>query len=280
MAARGGFAAGADGVSPLFYVLSKLFWLAVQPLTVILVLMVLGLFAFWRGWRKSGAAVLGLAAAILFLGAYTTLGALMLAPLENRFARPDVMPAHVDGIIVLGGYMVGDVDASRGGYELNSAADRIVETMRLARLYPQAKIVVSGGAGAFFAASARDADSTRTLLHDLGFSGDRYIFENRSRNTVENARYSMALAQPKPGETWLLVTSAYHMPRAVGCFRAAGFRVTAWPVDYKTRAHEGLSFDLDAPDDALSRLDVAVREWIGLAAYRLAGKTGALLPGP
>ncbi len=180
----------------------------------------------------------------------------------------------------LGGYMVGDVDASRGGYELNSAADRIVETMRLARLYPQAKIVVSGGAGAFFAASARDADSTRTLLHDLGFSGDRYIFENRSRNTVENARYSMALAQPKPGETWLLVTSAYHMPRAVGCFRAAGFRVTAWPVDYKTRAHEGLSFDLDAPDDALSRLDVAVREWIGLAAYRLAGKTGALLPGP
>lgn len=264
----------------MFFTFSKLFWFAFQPLTIILVLVLAGLLAFWRDRRKSGALALGLCSILIFVGGFTTLGAVLLFPLESRFPTPGEIPSHVDGIVVLGGYMNGEVNAERRGFELNGSADRIVETMRLARLYPEAKVVVSGGEGGFFERSASDADSTRRLLAELGFSGERFLFEDKSRNTVENAVFSKDLAQPKPGETWLLVTSAFHMPRSVGCFRKAGFDVTAWPVDYKTRGHEPLTLYLEAPNEALVRFSTAMREWVGLVAYWLAGKTDMLLPQP
>ncbi len=262
----------------LFYSLSKIFWLFFQPVTIIFVLILIAFLATWRGLRGFSMSVLGLSMAMLFLAAFTTLGAVLLAPLEDRFVKPDAMPQHVDGIVVLGGYMNGEINAGRKGFELNSAADRIFETMRLARLYPDAKVIISGGEGAFFEKSAKEADSTRQMLADLGFSGERYIFENNSRNTVENATFSKELAQPKPGEVWLLVTSAYHMPRSIGCFRRAGFEVIAWPVDYKTRADERFALYLESPNEALSRFSVAMREWVGLVSYWLADKTDMLLP--
>ncbi|MBA8844816.1 uncharacterized SAM-binding protein YcdF (DUF218 family) [Ochrobactrum sp. RH1CCR137] len=264
----------------LFYSLSKIFWLFFQPVTIISVLVLIAFLAIWRGMRGFSMGLLALSLATLFLAAFTTLGAVLLAPLEDRFAKSDAMPQRVDGIVVLGGYMNGEINAGRKGFELNSAADRIFEAMRLARLYPDAKVIVSGGEGAFFEKSAKEADSTRQMLADLGFSGERYIFENKSRNTVENAVFSKELAQPKPGETWLLVTSAYHMPRSIGCFRKAEFEVVAWPVDFKTRASEHFALYLESPNEALSRFSVAMREWVGLAAYWLAGKTDMLLPQP
>ncbi len=264
----------------MFFSLSKIFWLFFQPVTIILVLVLIAFLAMWRGSRRLSMSVLGLSIAILYFAAFTTLGSVLLAPLEDHFPKPDAMPRHVDGIVVLGGYMNGDINAGRKGFELNSAADRIFEAMRLARLYPDARVIVSGGDGAFFEESVKEADSTRQMLVDLGFSGERYIYENKSRNTVENAIFSKELAQPKPGETWLLVTSAYHMPRSVGCFRKVDFDVVAWPVDYKTRASERFALYLESPNEALSRFSVAMREWVGLAAYWLAGKTDMLLPQP
>lgn len=266
--------------SCLFYSLSKVFWLFFQPVTIFFVLILIAFLAIWRGFRGLSMSALGLSISMLFLAAFTTLGAVLLAPLEDRFAKPDAMPQRVDGIVVLGGYMNGEINAGRKGFELNSAADRIFETMRLARLYPDARIIVSGGEGAFFENSAKEADSTRQMLTALGFTGARYIYENKSRNTVENAVFSRELAQPKPSETWLLVTSAYHMPRSIGCFRKADFDVIAWPVDYKTRSGEHLALYLESPNEALSRFSVAMREWVGLTAYWLAGKTDMLLPQP
>ncbi len=251
-----------------------------QPLTIILVFLLIALLLIWTGFRKLGLTTLIAAVLVLFISAYTTLGTVLLAPLEDRFAKQTELPQRVDGIVVLGGYMNGDINAGRPGFELNSAADRIFETMRLARLYLDAKVIVSGGDGAFFEDAKPEADSTRTMLSDLGFSGDRFIFENKSRNTVENAEFSKALAEPKPGETWLLVTSAYHMPRSIGCFRKAGFDVVAWPVDYKTPAKQSLSLYLESPNEALSRFSVATREWMGLTAYWMTGKTDMLLPQP
>ncbi len=264
----------------LFFSVSKLFWLFFQPLSIIFVFVLLALILIGTGFRKLGLSALIAGAFVLFISAYTTLGSVLLSPLEDRFPKVAELPQRVDGIVVLGGYMNGDINAGRPGFELNSAADRIFETMRLARLYPNAKVIVSGGDGAFFEEAAPEADSTRIMLADLGFEGDRYIFENKSRNTIENAAFSKALAQPKPGETWLLVTSAYHMPRSIGCFRKAGFDVVAWPVDYKTPAKQSFSLYFESPNEALSRFSVAMREWVGLTAYWLTGKTDMLLPQP
>ncbi|GGA82134.1 hypothetical protein GCM10011491_06920 [Brucella endophytica] len=264
----------------MFFAVSKIFWLFAQPVTLLLVGLLVSILAIALGYRRLALAFSGITAIFLLLAGFTTLGSIMLQPLEDRFPPRPALPERIDGVVVLGGYMEGEVNASRGGHEVNRAADRVIETMRLARLYPEARIVVSGGEGTFFDASVADAISTRALFSDFGLTGDRFFFEEQSRNTLENAVYSRDVVKPKPGETWLLVTSAFHMPRSVGCFRQAGFPVIAWPVDYSTRTDTRFTFDLQNPSRNLTRVAVAMREWLGLAAYWLSGKIGEVLPAP
>ena len=118
------------------------------------------------------------------------------------------------------------------------------------------------------------------LLESLGIPRARITLEDRSRNTVENAVLSKAIAQPKPGERWLLVTSAHHLPRAVGVFRKAGFPVEAYPVDWRTRGPEDALRPFASVGDGLRRSDTAVREWVGLAVYWLTGRSSELFPAP
>lgn len=133
----------------LFFSSSKIFWLAFQPLSVIFLLILIAVVLIWFNQRKSGLIALSSACLILFIGAYTTTGSLLLIPLEERFPKQPLLSGRVDGIILLGGYLNGNINAGRPGFELNSAADRLFETIRLARLYPDAKIIVSGGDGEF-----------------------------------------------------------------------------------------------------------------------------------
>ena len=119
----------------------------------------------------------------------------------------------------------------------------------------------------------------RGFLRSHGLDEARVIFEDRARDTHENALLSKPLAAPEPGERWLLVTSASHMPRAVGAFRQVGWPVIPYPVDFRT----GGELRLVAAPDAGQRwreLDHAARSWIGLIAYRLTGRIPSLLPAP
>ena len=112
----------------------------------------------------------------------------------------------------------------------------------------------------------------------LGVEESRLVLENRSRNTYENAVFTREMVEPQPGETWLLVTSAFHMPRSVGLFRKAGFDVTPWPADYRTAGTERIGPAQDNVADSLQNLSVATREWIGLVAYRVTGRIDSILP--
>jgi uncharacterized SAM-binding protein YcdF (DUF218 family) len=128
---------------------------------------------------------------------------------------------------------------------------------------------------------AREADYASALFESLGIPKSRLIMERRSRNTYENAQFTADMVKPKPGERWLLVTSAYHMPRSIGLFRKAGFAVEAYPVDWRVGRTLGESLAFTAvANDGLARTDIGLREWMGLVAYRLTGKIDALLPGP
>lgn len=264
----------------MFFYLSKIFWFFIQPINLAVVLLILGVVAGALGWRRMRGVAVFFALAVMFLCAWTSFGALMLSPLEDRFARPAEMPERVDGIIVLGGGFEGAINRVRGGYELNSGGDRFVETAVLARRFPEAKVLVSGGSGAIVLDGEGDADTAPRLLTALGVERDRLILENRSRNTAENAQFSKDLVSPQPGETWLLVTSAFHMPRSVGLFRKAGFEVVPWPTDYRTSGEEGVGLFRDNATDSLQNATLGVREWIGLVAYRLSGRIDELLPGP
>lgn len=263
----------------MFFYLSKIFWFFIQPLNLAIFLLLAGLLAALVGRRRLAVTGSALAFFILALSAWTSLGAMMLTPLEQRFPRPP-LPAKVDGIVVLGGGFEGAINLARGGYELNAGGDRMVEAAVLARRFPEAKVVVSGGNGELFLDGEGDATTAPRLLGALGVAPERLILESKSRNTYENAVFTKALVTPKPGETWLLVTSAFHMPRAKALFDKAGLPTVPWPVDYRTSGKEGIGLFRDNPADSLQATTTATREWIGLVAYWLSGRIDRPLPAP
>lgn len=262
----------------MFFTASKVFWFVVQPINLIGLLLLLAIVAGLFGLRKVGLFFAVSGFLVLGVGAWTTAGSLLLRPLEDYFARPDPAPAAVAGIIVLGGGFEGAVNLARGGYEMNQSGDRYVEAAILARLYPEAKIVVTGGDGSLLLEGEGDGDTAPRLLTALGVDPERLILENRSRNTHENALFTRELVQPKPGETWLLVTSAFHMPRSVGLFRRVDFDVVPWPVDYRTTGRETVGLTTRNVPGSLQNLTVGLREWLGLIAYRLSGRIDAIFP--
>ncbi|MFC6489035.1 YdcF family protein [Nitratireductor sp. GCM10026969] len=264
----------------MFHLASAVFWALLQPVNLVGLLFAATLAASLLHWRRVALAAGFLGLLVLGLAGWTTLGAMLLHPLEERFHRPAQAPADVDGILILGGGFEGAINLERGGYELNASGDRLIEAAILARRYPEARLVVSGGSGSVFLEGEGDADTAPRLLTALGVARERIELENQSRDTYENAAFSRKHIDPHPGETWLLVTSAYHMPRAVAVFRNAGFPVVPWPVDYKTAGNERVGLAADNVLDSLRNTTVALREWLGLFAYWLVGRTDTLLPAP
>jgi uncharacterized SAM-binding protein YcdF (DUF218 family) len=222
-------------------------------------------------------------AAIVLLAvcAFSPLGNLLLYPLENRFPPWDAARGAPDGIIILGGSIDADLSVAHETPVVRTSPDRIVVAAALALRYPRARILFSGGSANLISNDAREADYAAQVLESLGVAKERLMIERASRNTYENAVFSKALVLPQKGERWLLITSAFHMPRAVGLFRKAGFPVEPYPVDWRvgSDALDILAFTGIA-SDGLGRTDLALREWIGLLAYRLRGRIDELLPGP
>jgi uncharacterized SAM-binding protein YcdF (DUF218 family) len=263
----------------MFFVLSKILWFVIQPINLSLIVSLVGLaFMRFRWFRLAYSLITG-AMLLLVLCVWTSFGAMLVNPLEQRFLRPE-LPAKVEGIVVLGGGLEGGINLARGGYELNAGGDRFVETAVLARRFPEARIVISGGSGALMLEGEGDADTAVRLFGALGIARGRLILESQSRNTYENAVFTKQLVSPQAGETWLLVTSAFHMPRSVALFREADFAVTPWPVDYRTSGSEGIGFFKDNPVDSLQTATLGIREWIGLLAYWLTGRIGSPFPSP
>ncbi|MCX5515257.1 YdcF family protein [Kaistia algarum] len=263
----------------MFFYLAKLGWYFAQPSALLLVLLFVGLVAIGLGCVRSGGSLVLVSTAGLLIAGFLPLGPAMMLPLEDRFPRTDPK-GPVAGIVVLGGAIDTRISESRGDYALADAAERMTEAVRLARLYPEAKIVFTGGSADVIPDGSTESDPARAFLLAMGLPADRLIIEGRSRDTAENARFTKELVQPKPGETWLLVTSAWHMPRSIGCFRAVGWDVTAWPTDYRTSGPADLWSPMSRPSSGLAMVDLAAKEWIGLVAYRIAGRTDALFPGP
>lgn len=264
----------------MFFYLSKIFWFFAQPLNFSILLMALTFIALVLAWRRTAVTTAACAFLILGLGAWTSLGALLMHPLEDRFQRPVALPEKIDGIVVLGGGFEAGVNLVRGGYELNSSGDRFVEAAILAARHPEAKVVITGGTGTMILEGEADGVTAPRLLTALGVAPERLILESRSRNTYENAVLTKEMVKAKPGETWLLVTSAFHMPRSVGLFRKAGFDVVPWPSDYRTSGKETIGIAQDNPQDSLQNMSMAFREWVGLFVYRITGRIDQLFPSP
>ncbi len=261
------------------FVLSKVFWWFAQPTRLWLILTILSsLLLYSAFFRQARIALLGLTIAAL-AALLLPIHLYAMRPLEQRFPQVN-LPEEITGIIVLGGAVDQILTEAHGQANLNSAAERMTEAAQLALHYPNAKLVFSGGSAEIKPrSSSREADVAEQFYQELGLNTDRLILESESRNTFENAVFTKALVNPQKDEVWVLLTSAFHMPRSVGIFEALEWEVIPYPVDYRV----GLSAETSPQvlfSGKLFIFDLAVKEWLGLIAYQLMGRTSAFFPKP
>jgi uncharacterized SAM-binding protein YcdF (DUF218 family) len=269
----------------MFFYLAKVLWFLLQPSTLIALLIGYGAIVIWTGWARWGRRFVTVGAVLLLIAGLSPLGNALILPLENRFPRANLDdPPPPTGFILLGGAEDRLVGTARHAPALNEAGERVVEAAILARRFPEAKIAFSGGDAGILYKSDSEAAGAQALLTAMGVPQERLILEANARDTYENAAFLKEELNRQgdlaPGKRWLLITSAYHMPRSMGAFRKAGFDVEPWPVDYRTRGAADLTRPFDKVSEGLRRVDVAAREWVGLLAYWLRGRSDALFPAP
>jgi len=264
----------------MYFLASKIIGFFVVPSNFILTLTICGLLLWPTRFSKSGKRIVVVSTVLLLIAGASPLGTALLLPLENRFQLWDSSRGAPTGIIVLGGVINLEISAQRGEISLDQAAERLITVVELYHRYPTVRIVFSGGNANVVFQGPSESEFAARFLENLGIPREHIELESSSRNTRENAVNTMQLVMPKPGERWLLITSAYHMPRAIGLFRKAGFPVEAYPVDWQTGGWG------DLPRMSLSflggfdHLNTAAHEWAALIFDRLSGRTSVLFPGP
>ena len=260
------------------FIFGKLVWALLQPGNLLLLGLLAGVFMLLRG-RRRGELLVVVSAIVLLLLAVAPIGAAMTLVLEQRFPRPSTLPERVDGILVLGGAVDPRVSLAYGETVFNSSVSRVLGGVALARHHPEAKLVLVGGEGEFFPVGFAEARATKNFALEEGIAPTRLIIEERSRSTHENAVLAKEMIRPETGQNWVLVTSAFHMPRAVAAFRAVDWPVIPYPVDFKVDPRTGLRANFNLLD-GLGATTLAGKEWAGLVGYRLLGWTRELFPAP
>jgi uncharacterized SAM-binding protein YcdF (DUF218 family) len=262
----------------MFFILSKTLSLLLEPLVIPYVVLALALIAKWRRRRRSSRILVGIAIILPVLYGVIPLSSLPLQILENRINPATITERQIDGIIVLGGF-TGDgvVAESRNQPTLGSAAERFTSALQWHRIFPEKPLIFSGFSGRLIHKGKTEAEIAQQLLDDLGVDRTHILFEDSSRNSFENAVNSHILMAPTPASHWLLITSAAHMPRAIGSFRAAGWAgILGYPVDYQTPVSG--SSELWNMSRGTAMLRIALHEYGGLLIYWLTGRSAALWP--
>ena len=261
------------------FVFSKIFWWVFEPSNVIFLILLIGAGLLWiRRWRSVGRRLVSLVILFLLFLSVTPIDTILIAPLENRFQMIKDLPTDAVGIISLGGAVNQFSTKARDSIALNEHSERLTAFIALARRYPRLKLVYTGGSASMSRPDVKETLVARRLFNALGVPPNRVIYEDKSRNTFENAVRTHDLIAPLPNEKWVLITSAMHMPRAVAVFRKAGWNVIPYPVSYVT--YERNYRFWRHPFRSLRALSIGMHEWVGLTAYRLLDRSDVLFPAP
>lgn len=257
----------------VFFIASKLVGTLIRADTWIVIALGVIVLALVFQWRRLAMGVSALTFAALSALSVLPLGALLLQPIERSFpGRPAL--SRVDGIIVLGGSEMARASVYWGQTQLNEGGERYMAALALAHRFPEARVLFAGGSGALRDLAGNvvsEASIAAQVFDDQGIAPERMFFEGRSRNTAENARLSRALAEPVADAVWVLITSAFHMPRAFRSFEVAGWSgLVAYPVDYRTgNFSDGVGWNLAGN---VLVLNTAIKERIGQMVYWLTGR--------
>ena len=260
-----------------FFYLSKIIWIFVSPDSLLVFLLISSFLLILFKRQKAANLLIGLiTASTLFLSFYSV-GDWMLYPLESRYQHNPQLPEKVDGIIILGGSVNPNLSVEWQQLETNLSHERLSSFIQLSQRFPDAKLIFSGGNASMDRNRPTEAQIVENYFLNSGISAERLYIENKARNTAENVTYSKQLTNPDSSETWILITTAFHMPRAMGIFCQQNWAVIPFPVDHQTFPPELYMAKFDLLGHA-SHLELAMHEWLGLLAYYASGKTNDLFP--
>lgn len=255
----------------LFFYSSKIVWLFVSPDSIIFLWLGVSTLLLWRHEihlaRRSFTCLI---LALLFMGLFPV-GDWALVPLETKYPHNPTLD-RVDGIIVLAGGEDARLSDIWNQVVLSDSTERNLSFVTLARLYPSAKLVYAGGSGSLSYQDLKASDVAQQLFSEQLLSVPNVIFERDSRNTYESVLFSTNIVAPTPDETWVLVTSAFHMKRSVASFCKLDWSVKPYPVDFRTSGSYmfGMGWNLSS---SLAKLSIAMKEYLGLFAYRITGRS-------
>ena len=259
--------------------ISRTAWLFLQPSNLFFVILLLGLVLICKGHRRSGLSTLTACMVFYALVMFGPLTNWLMVPLEKRFSAltNDVAQGPYSGIIILAGAERITTSTHHNQVTLNGAGERLIEAAALARKFPDLPIIYCGGAHA--EGMLTEAEVARKFFTEAGIDLSRIRFDDKSYNTYTNALEAKKLIKSEETGKWFLVTSAFHMPRAVGAYRTAGLNIQPYPVDYRTNLSSSW---LGWPNAGRNfyELDYAVHEWFGLLAYYISGHNDDLYPAP
>lgn len=262
----------------MFVTISQIAAFSAAPSNLLPAIGLLGLIIALTRRRRVGLWLAGLGIGGTLIAGTLPIANILIRPLEERFPRYQEDGRPIDGIIVLSGAVDMAKSLDRDEFSLNGAAERFVSFVEMARRHPEARLVYTGGASGD--PSRSEAQLVAEQMKRLGLSTERLLVEKASRTTWDNARNTKALLGDRAQGRWLLITSAWHMPRAIGCFQKVGLTVIPYPVDYQTRGAMDSLRPFTIVGQGLLRLDMAAKEWLGLFAYRISGRTSSFFPGP
>ena len=253
-----------------FFSIGKMLWAATQPENWLIGLAGLAVILLLVNWHKGARIYAGMVFAALIALKFLALDNALLRPLETRFELN--APQSVDGIIVLGGAGLPPLSKRWNQPVLSDRGERILVGLALAKKHPNARVIYTGR-GEELMSLDRTSPIGADIMALAELDHDRFTRERASRSTWENAVFTFDLARPDPHETWLLVTSGWHMPRSVGAFCAVGFQTIPYPVDYLS-GYQGRSPSTIAR--RLTNISVALHEYVGLIGYYLSGRTHSI----
>jgi uncharacterized SAM-binding protein YcdF (DUF218 family) len=263
----------------MFFVISKVLAYFTLPSNDILLLMLLGVLLLFTRFARAGRRLLVLGCVLMIVFGVLPTGRMLLSALEERFPAWDASRGEPAGFIILGGSIDPEISDLHKTTAISGAAERLTAVPLLAKRYPNAKFIFTGGNASVFGGLA-EADYVVPLFESFGVPRERVAIETESRNTAENAEFTRKIVLPKPGERWVIVTSAFHMPRSIGSFRAAGFDVEAYPVDWRILGPASIRNIPANFTSGFGYTDVATREYIGMLMYWLTGRSSELFPRP
>ena len=254
-----------------FY-LSKILNFVINPLHILSLIILIKLFIIFFLESKKLVIFFSKLFLILFLFfGYTPLSNFLLSTMED-YIQPSKYPVQqLTGVVVLGGsFDSGLKSKERNEISLNSSAERLTKALEIYKKNPRLLILFSGFSGELKPQGWSESDMARKFFLDQGVKLDNLIFENQSRNTFENIKYSKDIIANYKG-TWGLITSASHMPRSFFTFKKHGLILEPINVDYKTGTSRmfWINFDISS---GLSNWSIILHELIGISYYKITNK--------